>query len=636
LQESLPGEAAGVIHAAREVCISDDDSLGIPLFDPGVGEELAQLNIFQSKPGIKWLTPFPWENFCVSDDFAAGPVGADLGKGKDGPIETEICFGVPEEDGRRESGFVHLEFPLEDAVFPEGAFDLDIFHPKQFPTVAPQEDRFAVGDARVEHLDPECLGRLPGWHRPRGRFPRGRGCWNGRTRRVVWLGGQTFCTHWSGRSGTPAAVVALFPGQQWTNDPDLLDSKLFLEKGQKLKPQAQIGGGELWAVGRFLLRADAPQGDPRPWEIKRTADGNRDAERLTGDRTKPFLNPRGLKPKVGSHTGDHVGSQKNREKPQNCLGKPEHPGKLRPFGGKGSVNQVLVILNPAARGERAKSLREKIESLSMRIVVRTTNSAGDAEAIAERAVRQGFDTIVAAGGDGTVNEVVNGIAGADVRLGILPVGTMNVFAMEIGIPLNNLQKAWDVIDRGHERTIDLAMANDDYFVQLAGAGLDAAVVQATSPDSKKALGPLSYVVSLAQVAARKPPQIRVECAEGKSWEGCFVLIGNGRYYGGPLAMFKDARLDDGLLDVVVFKNQSHWDALRYVHAILMGSHDDLHDVEYFQTTSLRVTSEDSVPVELDGEVTGHLPCVFSFCDKPLRVLVPGQGETSVDNPAPAG
>lgn len=264
----------------------------------------------------------------------------------------------------------------------------------------------------------------------------------------------------------------------------------------------------------------------------------------------------------------------------------------------------------------------------MQAVVRMTRSAGDARALAERGVRQGFRTIVAAGGDGTVNEVLNGIGESDVTLGLLPVGTMNVFALELGIAGNDLRKAWAVIEKGATREIDFPMANDGYFVQLAGVGLDAEVVRQTTPDFKKALGPVSYVISLAQVAARVPPKIVVTDAEGRRRTGTFVLVGNGRYYGGSLVLFRDAKLDDGLLDVVIFKNQSHWDLLRYVQAILFGNHSSLPDVEYFQTPQVHVSADGEVPVELDGELAGVAPFTFGFSRRKLRVLAP-----PVDKPA---
>jgi YegS/Rv2252/BmrU family lipid kinase len=286
------------------------------------------------------------------------------------------------------------------------------------------------------------------------------------------------------------------------------------------------------------------------------------------------------------------------------------------------VNKTLVILNPAARSDKASRLRERIAAFSGGASMCLTSEAGDARRIAAEAVREGFEVVIAAGGDGTLNEVVNGIGGSTVRLGILPVGTMNVFATELGIPQGNLERAWSIIEQGNVVEVDLPQANDTHFIQLAGVGLDAEVVRKTTADSKKALGPLSYLLTLVQVAAHKPSRVMLEAEGGRISEGSFALIGNGRLYGGPFPVFQRASLFDGLLDVLVFQNQSHWDVVRYFQAIAFGTHPQLPDVEYFQTSTLRVTSSGDVPVELDGEVAGMLPCLFSVSSQKLRVLAP--------------
>ncbi len=283
------------------------------------------------------------------------------------------------------------------------------------------------------------------------------------------------------------------------------------------------------------------------------------------------------------------------------------------------MQEILVILNPAARSERAKAAWRRIEKLP-HCTMRVTKAPGDARNVAEEAVREGFTTIVAAGGDGTINEVVNGIAGSDVALGILPVGTMNVFAAELGLP-GDLEEAWAIIRAGRTRRVDLIRANQQYLVQLAGVGLDAQVVQATSWEFKKNFGPLSYLISAAQIAARKPPRLIVE-ADGVIREGSFVLIGNGRYYGGPVAFFKDARIDDGKLDVLIFKNLGYLDIARYLATVFMGKHTTLPDVEYFQTKRAVVRSDEEVPVEVDGEVVTMLPVTFRVSSRKLRVVVP--------------
>jgi YegS/Rv2252/BmrU family lipid kinase len=294
------------------------------------------------------------------------------------------------------------------------------------------------------------------------------------------------------------------------------------------------------------------------------------------------------------------------------------------------VKKTIIILNPAAHSDRASSLEDQIHSLSDDLEVRLSKMPGDAERIARTAAREGFTTIIAAGGDGTINEVVNGIISSaipGVSLGILPVGTMNVFALELGIPMNSLKKAWEVIVKGELGHIDLPRCETKegsrYFVQLAGVGLDAEVVRRTSRQSKKVFGPLSYLLSLAQVVFRKPSPIMMESDDGKVRKGSFVLLGNGRFYGGPFKIFRSGSSSDGLLDVLVFQNQSPWDLLRYMHAILMGHHTELGDVEYFQTASLHLDSEGIVPYELDGEMVGYLPLSFKLEQAALPVIVPG-------------
>jgi diacylglycerol kinase (ATP) len=282
------------------------------------------------------------------------------------------------------------------------------------------------------------------------------------------------------------------------------------------------------------------------------------------------------------------------------------------------MHDILVILNPAARSERARRTWETIEKFRG-AKVQLTSAPGDARGLAAWGVEKGFRKVVAAGGDGTINEVVNGLAGSDVALGILPVGTMNVFAAELSLP-NDLAKAWEIVLAGHIRKIDLARANDQYFVQLAGVGLDAQVVQETSWTAKKNFGPLSYLISAAQIAARTPPQLLIE-HDGVHREGSFVLIGNGRYYGAPIKVFHDARIDDGLLDVLIFKNLGYLDIARYLGGIVMGTHTKLDDVDYFQTKKVRVRCEKEVPVEVDGELAGKLPVTFRISSRKLRVIV---------------
>ena len=279
-------------------------------------------------------------------------------------------------------------------------------------------------------------------------------------------------------------------------------------------------------------------------------------------------------------------------------------------------------MNPTARSDRATRLRARVESLIEGAVLRSTSRAGHAEVLAREAAEQGFKKIVAAGGDGTVNEVVNGIAGSKAILGLLPLGTMNVFANELGLPSGDLARCWQITQQDGSRLVDLACANGKYFVQLAGVGLDAQVVQETSLAFKRSFGPLSYIVSAAQIAARQPPRLRIESDDAVCVEGSFVLVGNGRLYGGPFPFFKQAVIDDGLLDVLVFKRLNYLQMIRYLQDVIFSSQITSPEVEYFQTTRLRVSSEDEVPVEIDGELIGNCPVEFTVKRHGLRVLAP--------------
>lgn len=286
------------------------------------------------------------------------------------------------------------------------------------------------------------------------------------------------------------------------------------------------------------------------------------------------------------------------------------------------MSSTLIILNPAADSERALRKQARVQSLARDCVVCATTYTGEAEAMARRGVAEGFEKIVAAGGDGTINEVVNGLAGTSAMLGLLPIGTMNVFATELGLPVNNLELCWEIVNGDSIRAVDLPKANQKFFVQLAGVGLDAQVVKETSSNLKKNFGPLSYVISAVQIAARKPPKLFIQSEDASIDEGSFVLVGNGRLYGGPFPFFKHAALDDGLLDVIVFKRLGYLEIIKYLQDVIFSSEIRVPEIEYFQTRQLRVESDQSVPVELDGELVGNCPVEFSVRDRSLRVLVP--------------
>ncbi len=285
------------------------------------------------------------------------------------------------------------------------------------------------------------------------------------------------------------------------------------------------------------------------------------------------------------------------------------------------MKKIAVIVNPAAHSTKAKALLQEIREICHGADFLETEFAGDGLNKALEAVKRGYEIVVAAGGDGTINEVVQGLKGSDTIFGILPIGTINVFASELGIS-RDLQEAWKVILGGNLKAVDLPNVNGHSFVQLAGVGLDAKVVKKTSWNLKKRLGALSYLWTLLKVASKKQRKLRVLTHEGKEYTARFILVGNGRFYGGPLQVFRKACLSDGLMDLCLFDKVDYISLIRYGNGIVRGDLTKMKEVTYLQTKGFSVTSKKRVPVEVDGEWRDYTPCEFSFGSHPLRVLVP--------------
>ena len=254
-------------------------------------------------------------------------------------------------------------------------------------------------------------------------------------------------------------------------------------------------------------------------------------------------------------------------------------------------------------------------------------------ALAAEAVRDGFDTVVASGGDGTVNEVLNGLGDAPegfvrARLAVLPLGTVNVFARELGMPLD-LDRAWATIRRGRETSIDLPRAEFTadgrrqrrYFVQMAGAGVDARAVELVNWELKKKIGFFAYVVAALTSMRAEHPRISTEGA-GHAAGGEQILIGNGRFYGGPFPLFPEAKLSDGLLDVCVFPRVTCGTVVACAWGVGIGRLHEAGGARHFQAESIALTAPSRTPLELDGEQAGELPARFSVQRKLLRVIVP--------------
>ena len=258
-----------------------------------------------------------------------------------------------------------------------------------------------------------------------------------------------------------------------------------------------------------------------------------------------------------------------------------------------------------------------------RFALYATNNGEEATELAKRFALEGEPVVIAAGGDGTLNAVVSGLAGSSTAIGVMPAGTMNVFARELGIPSNSLDKALEVIDKGLIREIDLFSANDAPFLQMAGVGFDAMVIEETKWETKKLLGPLAYLLAAVKVLGEKPPTMEVITSDGRREQGVAVLCGNGSLYGGQFKLFRNASNLDSKLDVIVFKESGYRFVIDALHGIAQGGIDLAASTIYFQTEALTVKSDRPVPVEIDGELLGRYDEVcFRETATRLRVLAP--------------
>ena len=282
-----------------------------------------------------------------------------------------------------------------------------------------------------------------------------------------------------------------------------------------------------------------------------------------------------------------------------------------------------LIFNPRARSQKGQRVRQFLMQHANRFALYATNSGQEATELAKRFALGGEPVVIAAGGDGTLNAVVSGLAGSRTALGVMPAGTMNVFARELGIHPNSLPKALEVIEKGLVREVDLFSANGAPFIQMAGVGLDAKVIEQTKWESKKMLGPLAYLVSAVKVLGEKPPQIQVVTGEGHRESGIAALIGNGSLYGGQFKLFRRADNHDSKLDVVVFKETGYRLVRDFLHGMALGGVDLSESVSYFQSDDIVVTADREVPVEIDGEWLGRFDeIIFKETCSGLRVLAP--------------
>jgi len=296
-------------------------------------------------------------------------------------------------------------------------------------------------------------------------------------------------------------------------------------------------------------------------------------------------------------------------------------GRMQPTG-----RRILVIYNPVA-GQRSrgrfKAHLDALRRLGCHIVVRETRARGDAEAFAACADSDACDAVVVAGGDGTINEVVNGLARRTVPLGIIPLGTANVLAAELGLCDGPVETA-TAIAHAEPHWISTGIANGRRFSMMAGIGFDAHVVANVSPKLKRQVGKLAYVwQTLATCRSFSFPRYRLDI-DGVTHEAASAVIANGHFYAGRFVCAPQARLDDNLLHVCLFPTTGAAAALYYATTLTVGQLKTLSDVTVIPATTIDITivggdiRDD--PVQGDGDSLTYLPAHITSDPASLPVL----------------
>ncbi|WP_373315997.1 YegS/Rv2252/BmrU family lipid kinase [Cohnella xylanilytica] len=281
---------------------------------------------------------------------------------------------------------------------------------------------------------------------------------------------------------------------------------------------------------------------------------------------------------------------------------------------------------------RLPYILQRLEQGGIETSCHATEAKGDAISAASEAVERGYDLIIAAGGDGTLNEVVNGMSGHAIRpaLGVLPMGTSNDFARALGIP-KRWQSAVDLIVKRHSRPVDIGIADDSYFINIAGGGFLTDLSYEVPSRLKTMIGQLAYYVKgFEKITHFRPTNLRISAEGHEDIEGEFMLflIANSPSIAGFEKLAPQAMPDDGLFDVLAMKKCNLAEMIRIASMAVRGEHlNDPHMI-HFQTSRIVVETDDRVQLNLDGEYGGTLPRTFSVLPAHLRVMVDEDGNSS--------
>jgi diacylglycerol kinase (ATP) len=281
------------------------------------------------------------------------------------------------------------------------------------------------------------------------------------------------------------------------------------------------------------------------------------------------------------------------------------------------MKRARIIYNPTSGKEAFRrelpDVLEIFEKAGYETSAHATTCEGDAKAAARLAVERGYELVVACGGDGTVNEVVSGLAEQPNRpkLGIIPVGTTNDLARALNIP-RNIKRAAEIIVEGKTRKLDIGKVNDHYFMNIAGGGKLTELTYDVPSKTKTMLGQMAYYLKgIEMLPSLRPIKVEIEY-DGKWFEDeiMLFLVSNTNSVGGFEKLAPDALLDDGLFDLVILRKTNIAEFIRVVSLAIRGAHLDHDLIFYTRANRIKVKPADKMQLNIDGEYGGSLPGEF--------------------------
>lgn len=297
--------------------------------------------------------------------------------------------------------------------------------------------------------------------------------------------------------------------------------------------------------------------------------------------------------------------------------------------GGNEMKKARIIYNPTSGREAFKkelpAVLEKLEIAGYETSTHATTCEGDAITAARTAVDRGYDLVIAAGGDGTINEVINGIAEQEhrPRLGIIPVGTTNDFARALRIP-RDIKKAVDVIVDGQSMLLDIGKVNDHYFINIAGGGKLTELTYEVPSKLKTMLGQLAYYMKgIEMLPSLKPTRAKIEYDGNVIDEDIMLfLISNSNSVGGFEKLAPEANMQDGYFDLIILRKTNLAEFIRIATLALRGAHLEDKHVIYEKAKHVTVTTDEKMQLNIDGEFGGLLPGEFINLQQHIDFCVP--------------